>query len=96
MDPLTALLALYSYEKCIGLVLTDEQICAGQLPTLLKPEDFTSVTKVLACLLLPFGLSLVAELEFVPLFLLGMYWFSTQTQLNWSPLLSMSFTSAHA
>ena len=51
IDPLTALLALFSYEKHTGQTLTDKEICDGQLSTLLKPEDFISAAKVLACLL---------------------------------------------
>ena len=47
IDPLTALLTLFAYEKWTGSILTDEQIRAGHLKDLLTAEDFTNAEKVL-------------------------------------------------
>ena len=50
MDPLTALLMLFAYEKRTGKILTDKQIQDGNLWDLLQPEDFENAEKVLAFL----------------------------------------------
>ena len=50
VDPLTALLTLFAYEKRTGKILTDKQIHDGELHDLLQPEDFESAEKVLAFL----------------------------------------------
>ena len=50
MDPLTALLMLFAYEKRTGKILTDKQIQDGDLRDLLQPEDFENAEKVLAFL----------------------------------------------
>ena len=50
MDPLTALLMLFAYEKRTGKILTDKQIQDGNLHDLLQPEDFENAEKVLAFL----------------------------------------------
>ena len=47
VDPLTALLTLFAFEKCTGCQLTDKQIFDGDLKTLLLPEDFSNAEKVL-------------------------------------------------
>ena len=48
VDPLTALLMLFAYEKRTGKILTDKQIQDGNLRDLLQPEDFENAEKVLA------------------------------------------------
>ena len=50
VDPLTALLMLFAYEKRTGKILTDKQIQDGELRDLLQPEDFENAEKVLAFL----------------------------------------------
>ena len=50
MDPVTALLTLFAYEKRTGKILTDKQIQDGDLRDLLQPEDFENAEKVLAFL----------------------------------------------
>ena len=54
VDPLTALLTLFAYEKRTGKILTDKQIHDGELRDLLHPEDFENAEKVLAFLYFPF------------------------------------------
>ena len=56
VDPLTALLMLFAYEKRTGKILTDKQIQDGDLRDLLQPEDFENAEKVLAFLYFPFVL----------------------------------------
>ena len=46
MDPLTALLTLFAYERRTGKILTDQQIRDGELKNLLCAEDFESAEKV--------------------------------------------------
>ena len=46
MDPLTALLTLFAYERCTGQVLTGTQLHSGELKDLLKPEDFEDAENV--------------------------------------------------
>ena len=53
VDPLTALLTLFAYEKRTGKILTDKQIQDGDLRDLLQPEDFENAEKVLAFLSFP-------------------------------------------
>ena len=48
VDPLTALLTLFAYEKRTGKILTDKQIQDGDLRDLLQLEDFENAEKVLA------------------------------------------------
>ena len=50
VDPLTALLTLFAYEKRTGKILTNKQIHDGELRDLLQPEDFENAEKVLAFL----------------------------------------------
>ena len=50
VDPLTALLTLFAYEKRTGKILTNKQIQDGELRDLLQPEDFENAEKVLAFL----------------------------------------------
>ena len=47
MDPLTALLTLFAYERRTGKILTDQQIRDGELKDLLCAEDFESAEKVI-------------------------------------------------
>ena len=47
VDPLTALLTLFAFNKYTGCQLTDQQIHDGDLKNLLLPEDFSNTEKVL-------------------------------------------------
>ena len=62
MDPLTALLMLFAYEKRTGKILTDKQIQDGDLRDLLQLEDFENAEKVLAFL---YSLFVIGYLVFV-------------------------------
>ena len=65
VDPLTALLTLFAYEKRTGKILTDKQIHDGELRDLLHPEDFENAEKVLAFLYFLFCLNVSCVIFFL-------------------------------
>ena len=64
VDPLTALLTLFAYEKRTGKILTNKQIHDGELRDLLHPEDFENAEKVLAFLYFLFFLNVSCVIFF--------------------------------
>ena len=85
MDPLTALLTLFAYERRTGKILTDQQIRDGELKNLLCAEDFESAEKVTT-----YSFLLLIHLYFRQLDQMSaLSKFRRQEKVKWSPVKMM-------